>query len=395
MAITGIKPKKFLIVDFSASLTHTHHKQHIYGFCELLTENKFEYEVWIPYGSSIPPKNLNIRRRILPGTHMAKFELSYPKTWIPSILAKLYIFAESNNFDILLRIFVNLISGFFCARIICTYRNMNTHLVFTTSCPFAIKSIRMLEKIRFHAAVYCRLTNTAEKRGCISKIYNYDKFINDSRNFKYIKTNFGFETQAYYNTYRNYKNDNFYISPTPTIFHYPLKKANSRNLTFSILGYPTHNKGIEFVQPLIQKVLILKPSINWIVQVQEFNSLTFTSPNENLKILKGKISSELMHQSLLETDLLCLPYNSSAFAFNASTMMYSSMDYLIPVITFNGTAFASDINQFNCGVTVSGIDEMIEKLIKIDIEQIKIWANGCKKYNAYRNMSNKQFLNLG
>jgi hypothetical protein len=173
-----------------------------------------------------------------------------------------------------------------------------------------------------------------------------------------------------------------------------LKKVNSRNLTFSILGYPTQNKGVEFVQPLIQKVLILKPSINWIVQVQEFDSFTLTSSNENLKILKGKISSELMHQSLMETDLLCLPYDSSAFALNASAMMYSSMDYLIPVLAFNGTAFASDINQFNCGVTVSGIDEMIEKLIKIDIQQIKTWANECKKYNAYRNMSNKQFLNL-
>ena len=53
---------EFLIVDLGASLIHTHHKQSIYAFAELLQNNKVSFEAWVPFGSKIDSHDFPIKK---------------------------------------------------------------------------------------------------------------------------------------------------------------------------------------------------------------------------------------------------------------------------------------------------------------------------------------------
>ena len=101
-----------------------------------------------------------------------------------------------------------------------------------------------------------------------------------------------------------------------------------------------------------------------------------------------------MKNLLKKTSLLCLPYNIDAFSLHASAMLYQSMDFLKPVLSFDGTSFSKDILEFNSGAVAKTINELCDQLINIDNKQVNSWVEGCRTFNVYRNSSNKKFLEL-
>jgi hypothetical protein len=60
MKIRFKRKELYLIVDFGASQNHTHHKESICSFAELISGAGLDYEVWIPAGSEINQSNLPI-----------------------------------------------------------------------------------------------------------------------------------------------------------------------------------------------------------------------------------------------------------------------------------------------------------------------------------------------
>jgi hypothetical protein len=70
------------------------------------------------------------------------------------------------------------------------------------------------------------------------------------------------------------------------------------------------------------------------------------------------------------------------------------MDYNIPVLSLNGTAFSSDIYKFKAGSISSNLNEMCEVLIDLSMDKITNWKFGCSKYNEFRNQTNEKFLDL-
>jgi hypothetical protein len=83
-------PRRFLLVDFGASLNHTHHKKSIYAFADLLEKQGFVYEIWVPFGSEINRKNYNMKKILLPGTHPSAFNILKFTTLDLFIKMKLY-----------------------------------------------------------------------------------------------------------------------------------------------------------------------------------------------------------------------------------------------------------------------------------------------------------------
>ena len=92
--------------------------------------------------------------------------------------------------------------------------------------------------------------------------------------------------------------------------------------------------------------------------------------------------------------MICLPYDIDAFKYNSSSMMYQSTDYLVPILTLSGSAFAEEVVEFNCGLVADDIEDLIIRVSRLDLNVINTWIEGCKRYNTYRNQSNCTFLNL-
>jgi glycosyltransferase involved in cell wall biosynthesis len=386
-----------VIVDFGASQNHTHHKESIYSFADLFNAKNLDLEVWIPFGSEIDHKNLPVKNYLLPGFNPISLDLSKPSTWISAVHGKIHNFSNTHNFRYFLKILAYLNSLNFLLLIL--YKKLyykNIKITFTTMCAFSFRSLYMLETCKVNIDSYCRLTNTSERRGKLSDLFSSKNFIQISRKFKHVTVRFGIETSAYLAKIGLETDDRGFISKFPSRNNLQQKKLDISNITISFLGFPTKNKGQHHILPLVKNISQERPTINWQIQLIEKDKLIteISQIHSSIKILEGKISPNSMELALSDSSLLCLPYDVKAFEYNSSAMMYQAMDYLVPVLTFSGSAFAEDVTKFNCGLVANDKEDMIDKLSIIDFNEINAWIEGCKKYNDYRSKSNHIFLEI-
>ena len=388
--------KSFLIIDLGASLIHTHHKQSIYAFSDLLQNNKVSFEAWVPFGSRIDSYGFPIKKKLIPGTHGTSFKLFDVKSWLDATFTKLISYASYYKKDFFIKFFVFVSAKYLCYLIARNIQDRKKGIIFTTACPFAIKTVYLLEKNNIEASIYFRLTNTSETRGRLSELYDFRKLISDSKKFKNIAMRFGVETENYLKELAVAHDLRFFISPIPYIKQSSSDKTNCRDITISFLGHPTRDKGREHIIPIIQGVSKYKPWFKWQVHLYDEDPLEndLHKLNVEMLIVNGKIDDNVMKNLLKKTSLLCLPYNIDAFSLHASAMLYQSMDFLKPVLSFDGTSFSKDILEFNSGAVAKTINELCDQLINIDNKQVNSWVEGCRTFNVYRNSSNKKFLEL-
>jgi glycosyltransferase involved in cell wall biosynthesis len=388
------KKLKFLIVDFGASLNHTHHKLAISSFAHLLKEE--DHEIWIPIGSEASLSGLNPKRVLLPGTHPIGFSYTNPSSWISGLHGKIHNFAIKKNSKFLSTILLNITAIYFYLLIKRKAAKQNIAIIFPTFCPFAMQAIRFLNFMKIETKIFARLTNTTERRG-IARTHNFLEIsLEYAQKFTSLKTKFGVETHAFrdYNT-KLYK-DKFYLSPIPSISMPKKESIKDQKLVVSFLGYPTVDHGQEHILPIIQSVGKFRKDIKWQVQIAKDSLLKnqLNKLNLDIEILVGKISQPQFDEALKISSVICLPYNIQAFKFNSSAMMYNSSDYLVPILTFSGSAFASDVIEFSCGVALKNRSDMILTLNSISLSTIHKWVDGCKAYNLFRNQINLDFLEI-
>jgi glycosyltransferase involved in cell wall biosynthesis len=254
----------------------------------------------------------------------------------------------------------------------------------------------MLEAGKVKVESFCRLTNTAERRGKLSEIINYENFIEKSKTFTYVTVRFGVETNAYMRKIQLDNDRRTYISKFPSRSNIHYKQVNVSQVTISFLGYPTRYKGQEHILPIVKNIGLNRPNIDWQIHLFENDQLipALKKISVDTKILTGKISAQSMIDALSKSSLICLPYDVIAFKYNSSAMMYQAADFLVPILTFSGSAFAEEVEQFGCGLVANSEEELISKLIKLDFELINTWIDGCIKYNDFRNKSNSIFLGI-
>ena len=91
--------KNFLLVDFGASLMHTHHSRVIRGFIELIERDGDQVTVYLPLGSEIVflGKNPVCRKILVPSYHPIGFRLRHQTSWIPGITRFLYSRTENSK----------------------------------------------------------------------------------------------------------------------------------------------------------------------------------------------------------------------------------------------------------------------------------------------------------
>ena len=389
----------YFIIDFGASLIHTHNKQSIYGFANFLKNHKKNFEIWIPLGSKIVIPQFTFRRILLPGANPVAFDLKSPDSWIPSLHRIIHdkIKTSENKFLYKLLLKVNVNQFLLLLRIYSKKNLTSPKILFPTLCPFSISIIKKCITAKKDIEFFCRVTNTSERRGPFSELFDVKEFINwlNSQDIKNVKL--GFETQNFLDKLNLELQDNIFISKFPT--NRQMKstpRTLDKKITISFLGYPTKDKGHETIYPIIKDVKKVNNNLRWIVQLYEndpFESL-IRELNCDVNFLRGKISQIELEESFEQSDIIVLPYNIEAFKYNASATLYQAMDFEIPVITFLGSGFSDDIEKYKSGLTVKNISDMITVISTLDRNSIFSLQQGCHDYNLARNLQNVEFLNL-
>jgi hypothetical protein len=388
--------KNFLLVDFGASLMHTHHSRVIRGFIELIEGDGYQVSAYLPLGSEIAivGKHTTHRRILVPSYHPVGFRLKHPRSWIPGFTRIVYSQTENSKWQsVVSGILSRLIVEFALLGVKGKFRKFpDSIVIFPTACPI---SVRLGERIKdkfSQAKLVFRLTNTAENRGYFTRYIDstlelsklIDSFPTDIR--------IGYEMKEYANSLKLSKS-NLYYSPTPPCLEIEEKSIGCAKETFGFLGMAQRHKGTNWLVEIISKTLANAEadSLSWIIQTEDPppSELLELSTRLQVKLLPGRLSESEMSWAFTNIDLVCLPYNIESYTLNASALAYRAADNLTAVATFKGSAFANEVENFGIGLVANDMETLINDISNFDTESSR---DRIIEYNEIRTQSNRNLI---
>lgn len=200
--MTTIKSKGFLILDFGASLKHTHHKRLLQAYCNLLDKRGQPYTVLIPLGSEIdsPGNPRNVFRCLLPSYHPVAMRFTRCSSWIPAVWRFALQIASryGTRFPITLLFCKAIITWHALLLIFFFGRKYESFkVIFPTACPASLWITRSLVVSRRISRICLRLTNTAERHGPLSKYLSLKHDLSSLTETSESKVYVGFESLTY------------------------------------------------------------------------------------------------------------------------------------------------------------------------------------------------------
>jgi hypothetical protein len=395
----------FYIIDYNASLVHTHHNGLIKSFADLLDNQNEEYEIFLPIGSRLDFSKIKGQMNycLIPGGQTVEFEFKKLSSWFNSLIGKFYnsipveirFFSFAwNKFLLILQSIVIGHSLRVVSKRIQATNNDNVKLLFPTACPVSFALARKLEKKEFNCTCYFRLTNTGENRGIFQKLNDKYQFFEETESYQFVNCKFGFEMEDYAHTFP--LKSEFNHSPFPPRSHSQIQKSTQNIACF--LGMAQKHKGQDDLFEIVVETLKLSDSgVSWVVQANESTQDIFHSINTNgsrLKVETGFMSDEKMFDYLTQASLACLPYNIDYYQYNSSAFAYLCADYSVAVATFFGSAFAKEIHRFGIGIIARTPNEMSHKISEFFALKNDSFMYNINEYNLYRKKSNLIFLDL-
>lgn len=390
--------KKTVIIDFGASLIHTHHSRVILGFIQLL-QKKLQYIVlYLPQGSELnfPESKIKLIKNLLPSYHPVEFKLKKLSTWVPTILRIIYTNTQ-NKFryrltsKILSKVIVN-VTFYSLKKSLINLEDCL--LIFPTACPITLLLGLKLEKKKIKVRLVYRMTNTAEHRTYFSSLIHAENVIKKLSNSIYVNVQFGYEMVEYSSKIPVRKSQLVY-SPTPPCFEIFSPKQNNFETTFGFLGMAQSHKGINSLGKIVTDTFknSIFQKLSWIIQTlpnpsQEIISL---SKIYNIKLLFGRLSEVDLSYAFSKLDLVCLPYDVETYSENASALAYRAADNMVVVATLKGSAFAREILKYNIGIVAENLEDLISKLNKFTKED---YTKKIISYNLMREKANLEMLEL-
>lgn len=389
---------RYIILDFGASLLHTHHSRVIKGFAELLSENGENVEIWLPVGSEIHVDRFETmtRKFLLPSYHPVRFEIGTLTSYLPAIIGKLFNLTEKTKLQKYISMLLKRVTYIHTLRMISKLRDTeNLILIFPTACPVALGFGDYLQNKSLRIKTIYRLTNTAEKRGYHTVNFDLFSTLESLANSSFLEVRFGFEMLEYSKDFLSLERYSYY-SPTP-----PCQEIVSRNNykeknTISFLGMAQRHKGTKWLENLVERSFssVKNSRICWLIQTEEQVPIALyrLSLKFDIELLPGKLSEENLSNAFRKTDLICLPYDVEIYAKNASALAYRAADNLVPVVTFNGSAFANEIARYGIGLIADSTESFVSSLL--EFEYNSDWINKINLYNSERKLANMKLLNF-
>lgn len=392
--------KKYYIVDFVASRRYFHQYPLIIGISHFLSKNGHEPIVLLPYIAD-------------------KMEAKFTRGDINYVLDAGY---SSRDSKIMRHLFLKLLtitcrnqqsgqrikarlrqayikSGLEYFQNIKKSENESKHIIFPTLDPLSLQlALKLsLESKMDDYHFYFRIIGS-ESRGILASS-NELKSLLDLVKLYPRNIRIGVETIGYksYLEDLGFETSCIYWSPWPSLNH--LNKAKlvnkSKRLLIGFLGCAKQRKGFDNIPKILKQlksngvnfsILIQEANFPWVGYEKTINDISLVMGSE-FEFLPSNLELVELLESINQCDLLILPYDANSYSINASGVLYHACDYSVPMITAKGVGFASEIENFNLGLTYNNLDE-----ISGIVEKVQIIKSDFLSYNSERDKANHRFL---
>ena len=356
----------YLIVDFSASKTFTHHWKSIEVFENFLSEKKSDISIFIPsYADTRLFSNLNNVKRILisPDFGPSKEEKLTLYAWnkiLKITLDNLSNFLSEKKMKNIRTFFIDFyVRNIFKKILELEDKYEKINILLPSAEPM---SIRLMENLgiglkgNLHWKI--RLIGSQE-RGLLSNRNETERVR------KFAETNMdnvkiGYETFPYkdYLLGKGFNQKFLHWSPFPASYESHKKSAKTNLTTLGFLGSAKERKGFEAIPVIYSKLEKSKLKFNFLVQKAAYpwqsyeETLTTLESLSRITFLDGQIEASEISSAIRQCDLIVLPYDSESYALAASAILYQAADNGIPVICSEGVGFAKEVSTYGIGEVI-------------------------------------------
>jgi glycosyltransferase involved in cell wall biosynthesis len=398
--------KIFVIVDFSASKTFTHHWKSIETFYTFLQKEDRKSQILVPkYAEAgmfegIP--NSNIKKVLRSPDFGPSKNQSVIQYNFNEIISK-YFSAKSNKVsrikDLLRIIFLRAYIRKPKKIILELCKSSEKVIVLFTSVePVSVYlSEKLLQANVRNLDLRLRLIGS-QSRGTLNRGNETERILNLSREFPQ-RLRIGFETFPYKELLlsKGFSRNQIYWSPFPTSEKLNPKINKTNRVTVGFLGSAKERKGFEDIPNIAEIFRSASFDFEFLVQqaiypwVEYDETVTKMKNYSEINLLPGVISDIELDEFVAKCDLIILPYDAKSYALAASATLYHAAEFNIPVICTKGVGFGSEVSKFEIGFEFENLS---------DLNQIKKWLERFKEkkevnfsnYNEARNASNIEFL---
>jgi hypothetical protein len=207
----------------------------------------------------------------------------------------------------------------------------------------------------------------------------------------------GCETKKVMEILKNRSKDYKYlfIAPPPAIKR---ESVENKGKIFGFLGGAKKRKGFLDIPQIIMRIDAVTNDAKYLVQQSPFNWEGYKTTLDRLKKIKtvkllfGVLSNKDFFYSISQCSFIVAPYDGYSYGSGGSSIFYYAADFYVPTITYEDLPFSEEIIEFECGIIINKNLDFDEKMFsKLSRQKL---TNGLVKYNEYRNVNNRLFLNL-
>jgi hypothetical protein len=404
---------EYILMDFSCGRFYTHHSSYIKDYADYLIDNN--YNVKICVNDSADNEVITLFRGY---------------DFFANLKSNNYGMTKNKNFsrfvqDKIIQLFFQLLEKFFFPVATLEYfrkkiasNYVNSAIKFLEEESLQLKpitlvfpttdslSFRLIEKLALAEApsvnrVCARITG-AEKRGVFGVNDSEFRLANLSKS-NHFELNIGLETNIYFKKFSKLNPDfkkSLVWAPMPFI-NRKTKKISLPSNAFKIgfLGSARKGKGFEHIPSILRTLNQSKLDFQAFIQLPIFEWKNSKKVVEEIDLefdsriiwLDGGISRKDIEINIGNLDCIFLPYDTTAYKFAGSGILFLAADLGIPIITNENVAFAWDIEFFKIGITYLEFNELPNKIKEIES---KCYIKNFENYNKVRDKANKIFLNL-
>jgi glycosyltransferase involved in cell wall biosynthesis len=236
-----------------------------------------------------------------------------------------------------------------------------------------------------------------ESRGALASNFELDT-INQIAKIHKNKVKIGYETSGYLNYLlkKHFDKNVTFWSPWPEFEVRQITKSSRYILNIGFMGAAKSRKGFDLIPNILNE--IQKNNIDFKAYIQRATypwaeyELTLKKLDsffsKHCVLLPNSLELNELQSYINNLDVIILPYDPKSYSINASGIVYHACDARVPILTFEGVGFASELEKYNLGFLFRDIKEIPDLLYSV--EQKKDY--GFSKYNEDRNRFTLKFL---
>jgi len=393
------KPVTFLIIDFNAGNSITHNLNYVLTYAKFISDEGFNVKLVLPKYTplrEIKSSNFDIRRVLV--------SRNYRFDWPYIIFLKIYkiLLKLLGKYKIRFEFFIdstrdNLYTkkAYSSIQKIIKEEDREFCFFFPTVDFMAINYVeKFLSEDKSLVRIYLRFNAITEILSRNSKILE----MLDSLLLLYPeRIVIGCETRMVIEILKNRSKEYQYLfmAPPPAIKR---ESVENKEKIFGFLGGAKKRKGFLEIPQIIMRIDAVTKNAKYLVQQSPFNWEGYETILDSLKQIKSVkllncvLSNKDFFYSISQCSFIVAPYDGNSYSSGGSSIFYYAADFYIPTITYEDLPFSEDIIEFECGIVINKNLDFDEKMFsKLSRQKL---INGLVKYNEYRNVNNRSFLNL-